>query len=354
MCWRSCLKRPIRSNEVGAVMMHPIIKTYKGIDVKSITEKVYEVEVIDAIPGAITVDQLKAYIEPFLKAQDVSTRTLGAYGKNITYFFKWAVDRVEGVSGREDIIAYKTHLIDRKLQNTTVNAYLTTVRRFYSWLYDKDVIKKDYAKTVKSVSVTPGHKKDPLTDDQFRQVLATIDLDTELGKRDYLMLLLGVQVGTRGIEISRLDKGDIVMVKDTWALMLWRKGHEEGDKQPFPIHTDLAHLLLDYVKDDEEGDPIFKSLSNNASRMDCRRVSVAGVRYAITKRFQEAGIKTKRLTLHSLRHTFGVELFKLDTPLLTICSLMGHKSVETTTVYLKSISMFDNPASLKLNKMYLN
>lgn len=311
----------------------------------ALTTTTYDVEII------ATLSELKSRIPLFLAAQDVKERTLDAYSKNIAYFFTWAVE-YGTVESREDIIEYKQHLIDRKLKNTSINAYLTTVRRFYAWLYDRDIVAKDYAKSVKSVKVSNSCKKDPLTEDQWMQVLDTIDLSSRTGRRDYIMLLLGANYGLRGIEISRLNRGDIVITQEKYALSIWGKGHDEGDKELIPVRTDFAHMLLDFIGDIEEDAPVFTSLSNNSDRLE--RLSVAGVRYAVSKRFTEAGIKSNRISLHSLRHTFAVDLHKAKTDLLSISRLLRHKSTITTQIYLGSISLFDNPASCKLNKMNID
>ena len=42
----------------------------------------------------------------------------------------------------------------------------------------------------------------------------------------------------------------------------------------------------------------------------------------------------KRLTCHSFRHAFGTHLYENGTDLLTIKTLMGHKSLESTTIYV--------------------
>lgn len=60
----------------------------------------------------------------------------------------------------------------------------------------------------------------------------------------------------------------------------------------------------------------------------------------------------QRLTCHSFRHAFGTHLYENGTDLLTIKALMGHKSLNSTTIYVhlsagalrKAISPFDSLA----------
>ncbi|MCC8162729.1 MAG: tyrosine-type recombinase/integrase [Lachnospiraceae bacterium] len=60
----------------------------------------------------------------------------------------------------------------------------------------------------------------------------------------------------------------------------------------------------------------------------------------------------ERITCHSLRHAFGTHLYEDGTDLLTIKALLGHKSLNSTTIYVhlagngigKAVSPFDHPA----------
>lgn len=63
----------------------------------------------------------------------------------------------------------------------------------------------------------------------------------------------------------------------------------------------------------------------------------------------------ERITCHSLRHAFGTHLYEDGTDLLTIKALLGHKSLNSTTIYVhlagngisRAISPFDRPATGK-------
>lgn len=62
----------------------------------------------------------------------------------------------------------------------------------------------------------------------------------------------------------------------------------------------------------------------------------------------------RRLTCHSFRHAFGTHLYDNGTDLLTIKALMGHKSLESTTIYVhlsgnsirQAVSPFDHMAGV--------
>lgn len=308
-----------------------------------ITNNTYEATVIEEYSFT---DLLQMKINPFLLSLEVSDRTKKAYVTNINYFVDWVKDSGMVIKTRDNIIAYRTWLISKKLKATTINAYLTAVRRFFGWLYEHDLIDKDFAKSVKSIQVDAEHKKDPISEDQWIELMGGIDFAKLIDRRDYMIMVLGANYGLRSIEIIRLNKEDIVMVQGQWALMLWRKGYEEADKKPRPIMADHAEMLLTLVGD---GTAIFKSMSNNDCSIQSERLSTSGLRYAMRKRFREASIESDRISFHSLRHFFATSLIKNDVPLLQVRDALDHKSVTTTEIYVATASRFDNPVAFGLN-----
>jgi len=297
------------------------------------------------------VDTMQEQLSPFLMSLGVGKRTLQAYKTNVGYFIHWVIDNDVTIRCAEDLHAYKKYLTDKVLKASTINAYLTAVRRFFNWLYIKDFIPTDWAKHLKSEKVDNEHKKDPLTDDQWARLMDNIDLSKPLDMRDYIILLLGANYGLRSIEISRLNKSDIIEVQGKYALNLWRKGYSEADKKARPISDDFAELLFNFVGTELDDTPIFTSLSNNASSVQSERLSTSGIRYSIHKRFVEAGITSKRVSFHSLRHTAATKLIKMGKSMLSVRDFMDHKSVTTTEIYVATASRFDDPIAFDLDMM---
>jgi len=296
------------------------------------------------------LDLIEMKVSPFLLSLQVGERTIKAYETNINYFIDWVKSQDIVIRSRNEILQYKSYLIEKKLKATTINAYLTAVRRFFSWLYDMDITGRDYSKGIKSIATDTEHKKDPLSDDQWQRLVDNLDLAKPIDMRDYLIMVLGANYGLRSIEISRLNRNDIIQVQDKWALNLWRKGYSEADKKPRPISNDFYELLMNFINDIVMDDtPIFTSLSNNACDSHSERLSTSGLRYAIRKRFREAGITSDRITFHSMRHYFATSLIRKGHSLLDVRNAMDHKSTTTTEIYVATASRFDNPIAFDLD-----
>ena len=68
-----------------------------------------------------------------------------------------------------------------------------------------------------------------------------------------------------------------------------------------------------------------------------------------------------RLTCHSFRHAFGTHLYENGADLLTIKALLGHKSLNSTTIYVhlasngtrNAVSPFDRMGVVFLHNLYI-
>ncbi len=152
-----------------------------------------------------------------------------------------------------------------------------------------------------------GHKKDYLTSDQIKSILAKIDRNTLIGKRDYALLLLALTDGLRTVEISRADVSDLRNNGDTEALYIQGKGRLEKDEF-VKISFEVAEAIREYLMfrdngktvEKTEGRPLFESCSD---RSVGQRITTRSIRWIIKERMEAAGFDSARLTAHSLRHT---------------------------------------------------
>jgi len=287
--------------------------------------------------------------EPFLAAQDVGIRTKEAYASNIGYFFNYLQDNNIVIDGVEDIIAYKDYLIDQGKKAATVNAYLTAVKRFFAWLEMKGHY-RDIAKSVKSVKGDKDYKKLPLTQIQWTLLKESLTREDIITRRDLLLLALGVGVGLRTIEMSRLNVEDIQFHSGRWVAMITGKGSRGREQKPVILHENLFALIKSFMQlRNITSGALFTSLSNNSGSCNNDRLTTAGLRYIIKRRFAAVGINDSMITAHSLRHSMANWLLDAEVPIHEVQKAMRHDSIESTMIYVNSRSLYDNPASLKID-----
>ncbi len=166
--------------------------------------------------------------------------------------------------------------------------------------------------------------------DDVRSLLHAIDRSTAKGRRDYAMLLLIVTYGLRVSEVAGLELDDIA-----WrARRICVPRPKIGTPLLFPLTDEVATALLDYLRHgrpESTHRPLF--LLVRAPRGPIQPS-------AVTDAFQTwaayASIRLPRLAgPHCLRHSLAMHLLRQGTPLKTIGDLLGHRSPESTCVYLR-------------------
>ena len=145
--------------------------------------------------------------------------------------------------------------------------------------------------------------------------------------RDYAIIQTFLQTGIRLSELVSLRVEDVDLVHRNLTV---RQGKGKKDRQ-IPLVDDVLKALRNYLRyrttelilDD---DTFF--LAKNGTSMN-----VSTVKYLVAKYVKKAGIR-KKVSVHTLRHTFGAHKADKHMSLATLQELMGHKKKETTLKYI--------------------
>jgi integrase/recombinase XerD len=295
---------------------------------------------------AIITNHLSKYLQDFLKEQDIKENSKGTYKRAITQFFFFMYNNFEQPTSN-DILTYKRHLESLGLAAYTITTYLVVVRRFFAWTEAKKIY-PNIAKTIKGMRRPKGFRKDPLTMEQTREVISSIELNTLQGKRDFAIINLLVRTGLRTIEIQRANIGDINQSAGIAKLHIQGKGRDTKDEYVILTHASLKPILsyLKYRGTTKDTDPLFTSLSdrNNGERMTTRSLSRIAKGAMI-----EAGIDSKRLTAHSLRHTAITTARRAGASLQEVKTMARHADINTTLIYSHNIDRETNAPEHKID-----
>ncbi len=295
--------------------------------------------------GRITPRDL---IPSCLEALDVSERTREIYGRNLGYYADWLESEGRTGDDRADFVAYKKHLMERYAAST-VSAYMSTVRTFYQWACSEGYIATDITAGIKGPAKPRGFRKDPLSIEQARQLLQ-IGKDDPEALRDRAIVSLLIHTGIRTIEAVRADVGDVRNVAGHTVLYVQGKGRSEKDE--FVILTaSTLQALTDYIRsrgDVEPTAPLFASESNHNAG---GRLTTRSISRIAKERMDEAGIRSDRITAHSLRHT-AVTLALLGGATVQEAQAMArHSSINTTMIYAHNIDRLEAPAEGRIDSL---
>lgn len=216
------------------------------------------------------------------------------------------------------------------LELSTVRAYVRVIKSFFNWCYQEELI--DINPASRLVAPRPPKKIRPtFKPEHIEKMLAACDLSTDLGFRDYVMLLLLLDTGMRLGEISILRVAD---VHDTYV-KVFGKGRKERE---IGIHPEMSKLLWKYIhkyrrpKNPDEA-ALFLSCGD---KRNGQALSYEGVQEAIRRIQETSGLRDIKFSAHVFRHTFakmymeqGGEIFKLSRE-------MGHSDVQVTKIYLEN------------------
>jgi integrase/recombinase XerD len=152
-----------------------------------------------------------------------------------------------------------------------------------------------------------------------------------MGRRDYAILMLLARYGLRAGEVTALRLEDLD----------WRHDRLRINHAKTGAHSELP-LLSDV------GDAIVRYLQHGRPQVTCREVFIRGrapyralhsgssLHSPIRRRLEMAGItQPGRKGPHTFRHTRAVTLIRAAVPAKQIGDILGHRSADSTAVYLK-------------------
>lgn len=272
----------------------------------------------------------------FFDNLDVKAVSKKEYGWALTQFKKWVVFRGLDINRleRADILRYKAELENSRKAESTMDFYLLVVRRFYQFLEDSGE-GENIAAGIRYKRKNRGYYKEHLADDEVDALLSSIDRETLVGRRDYAIIYLMLTTGLRCIEVARLTLGDVHDGGPYPYLMLQRKG-ESRKTTRFGITTEILRPIDDYLAARgvaSYSEPLFTT----HGALGERPMSPLLIGKVIRRRMRAAGVYSPTKTAHSLRHTAAVRAIKAKVPIREVQIMLGHRRVETTEVYLRSL-----------------
>lgn len=283
-----------------------------------------------------TFNNPHAYLPAFIAEQDISLTSRVTYMNALRQFFEWYKQENISKPTRETILSYKFWLDTKMLSSFTKATYLVVVRRFFQWTEDVGAY-PNISRGIKGVKrQLKNHQKDSLSVNAIKKVLESIDTQTLRGKRDYALINTLVRTGLRLKELAAAKMSD--MQDQRGEKVLWVHGKGRAGKDDFVMLTkEVLVPLYDYIrtrKISSEDVSLFASLSDrNYGEM----LTIFSLSRIIKARLKKAGFNSKRITAHSLRHTFGVLAMQAGATLYEVQLAMRHTAPTTTQLYLGDI-----------------
>ena len=165
--------------------------------------------------------------------------------------------------------------------------------------------------------------------DQVRQLLASIDRHTAVGRRDYAILLLLARLGLRAGEVACLKLDDI-----DWNVGRLSVRGKTGQRSDLPISAEVGKAITAYLK---HGRPQSASrcVFLRAKAPNAGFQGASGVGSIVRHSLLRAGIDAPTKGAHQFRHGLATEMLRRGASLGEIGELLGHHHPQTTKIYAK-------------------
>lgn len=281
---------------------------------------------------------LEKYIQQFLEYLEIergrSERTVRNYDFYLQRFAQWAKYPNPQKIDQEMVRRYRLYLNrslegrdDVNLKKSTQNYHLIALRSFLKYLAKRDV--KTMTPDKIELAKTGTRNIEFLEDDELRRMLnATKDTGGLIGRRDRAILEMLFSTGLRVSELSSLQIKEVNFKRGEFTV----KGKGSKHRVVFLSEhaIDAMKAYLDARKDTSPF--LFVSHDRAKHRRDPLPLSPRSIQRIVERYRVEAGV-TKKITPHTLRHTFATDLLRNGADIRSVQAMLGHESITTTQIY---------------------
>ena len=232
----------------------------------------------------------------------------------------------------DDIIKYfKKDFIDKGLSAATYNVNLAAVRFFYLICFERSI-----SKVLLPNSKLRKRLPKIVTKELFLKII-----NNEDNLEHKCWLLLSFCCGLRISEVATIKIEDIYSKEHKLRVL------GKGNKERFTILPDIVikFLRLFYQKKRYTHKKGYLFFGQNINNHICER-TIGNYFSSLKKEYN----LPPEITEHSLRHSFATYFLMNGGDLLVLKSMMGHKSLNSTSIYVHLSQNFNNVKGIKRDK----
>ncbi len=286
------------------------------------------------------VSELDKQITNFLEYLEVdrgrSMRTIRNYDFYLRRFSEWAKHPKPAAIDRTMVHRYRLWLNrdvpgreEDQLKKSTQNYHIIALRSFLKYLARHDV--KSLPPDQIELQKATMRQVSFLEVDELKRILAVPARDAEglVALRDTAVLELLFATGMRVSELASLKIDGINLNRDEFSV------RGKGDKVRVVFLSDTARAACKaYLAARRDASPYLFVSHDRAKkgRAETGPLTPRSIQRLVERYAKAAGI-TKRITPHTLRHTFATDLLMNGADIRAVQSMLGHASITTTQVY---------------------
>ena len=269
------------------------------------------------------------YLNYLLIEKGLSRTTLESYSSDMIRYREFLQRNKTPHISEADTALILKHLI--ALRNAGLSArsrarHLVSIRGFYRFMVQEKILKHDPARLV-DLPKTSMKLPDVLSVEEVSQLLEAPDTEKPRGARDRAMLELLYAAGLRVSELVNLKLQDINL--EAGFVRVLGKGSKE---RLVPIGLHAKDKIESYIEKSRK-----TLLKNRASpylfvARAARPITRQGF-WKLLRKYATLAQLHKKVTPHSLRHSFASHLLEGGADLRAVQVMLGHVDIATTQIY---------------------
>lgn len=315
----------------------------------------------DSLKVMKSKNQINHFIVYFLEIKKIkSINTAKSYERDIKTFFN--VEDIRDIS-LSDVVnvnnvhaeQYIIYLKNQGYASSTINRKISSLSSLYKWLlkyrdnaYDKAIIKYNPFEYLNNEKPTIVSKEaEFLTKEECIHLLQSIDTSTIIGLRDKAIISLALTTALRKSEIINIKLKDITTYGEFNVIYIIRKG---GKKDLIKLQPKVKELIDSYIEKTNRDTSVnaedYLFIGHSVNKLNAEKLNHNTLNLVLKRVCKNAGI-TKKLRVHSTRHTAITLVINEGASIEKVRDFAGHANIATTNRYLHSVDKIkNNPSDL--------
>ena len=277
------------------------------------------------------VQYIQEYMTMLKVERTLAKNTLESYQRDLNQYHSFLKDDLKIKSIRNvtlgHIRTYVRHLSDKSMAANSVKRAISTIRTYHNFLLAEGKMKDNPAQLLDTPKI-PQKLPNILTIEEIDTILNIIPNDKPMAIRDLAIFEMMYSCGLRVTELCDIKTTDILWDSDIIRV------NGKGNKQRFvpfgPIARDNLKNYLNHKRPslaNKNHNVVELFLSQNGRKLTRMMI------WILLKKWTDASNLQKKVSPHTLRHSFATHLLEGGADLRSVQEMLGHADISTTQVY---------------------
>ena len=304
---------------------------------------------------------MKEYIKDYmgmLTAKGFAKNSWEAYKRDLVQYHRYLESTYKLENVKEvtlgNIRAYIRYLNDRGMSANSVKRAISSIRTYHKYLAEKKIIKDNPAQLVDTPKA-PRKLPDILTVNEIDRIISAIPDNQPLAKRDNAIFELMYSCGLRVTELCDLERNDffgsnvkngdekpefieqeknkdkkVRIFKTLEFVRVKGKGGEQRFVPIGPIAREKLKSYWEFERDSlQKKNPNVSQVFLSRNGRQLTRMMI----WILLKKWTRAAGIVKKVSPHTLRHSFATHLLEGGADIRSVQEMLGHRDIATTQIY---------------------